>query len=103
MAWPVVITHALIPVSVYLATRLIDLAITQYENQGVTTMPQLFDVIAVDLETNKVRVIAQAVSENAAYSLETMTIERRGCDKEFFATVETGTYKQGDEWAYEVA
>ena len=102
MAWPVVIIHALIPVGVYLATRLIDLAITEYQNQGVVTMPQLFDVIAVDLETNKVRIITTAVSEDSAYALETMTIERQGCEKAFFAVVETGTFKQGDEWNYEL-
>ena len=58
----------------------------------------MFDVVAVNLETNKVRLIAEAKTEANATAIETMAVMRRGVEEEFFATVGHGAYKNGDEW-----
>lgn len=97
MAWPLIVTHALIPVGVYLATRLIDLAVTHYENQGV----KMFDVLAVNLTTNKVRILAENRTEKNADAIEMMAVENIGVYYEFFVQVPHGTYKEGDEWQFE--
>ena len=60
-----------------------------------------FDVIAVNMRTNKVSLIAEGATQNSADAVETMTAMRRGVDEEFFATVRHGTYKEGDEWTGE--
>ena len=62
-------------------------------------MTELFDVVAVDMETHKVRLIAEGKTERKAEAVETMAVVRRGVEKEFFATVKHRRYGNGDEWS----
>lgn len=57
-----------------------------------------FDIVAVNLDTNKVRMIAESKSERSAEAIEEMAVMRRGVEDEFFAAVSGGSYKNGDEW-----
>jgi hypothetical protein len=61
-------------------------------------MSALFDVVAVDLESRTVRLMAEGKTAVNAYAVETMAVMRRGVDAEFFASVPTGKYKEGDLW-----
>lgn len=56
------------------------------------------DVVAVNLETNKVRLIAESKTERNAEAIETMAVMRRGVEEEFFSVVNHGAYKEGDDW-----
>ena len=47
---------------------------------------QLYDVIAVNVETNTERFIAQGKSANNAEAIARMAVFRRGVDEEFFDT-----------------
>ena len=58
----------------------------------------MFDVIAVNMETHKVRLIGENKTERNADAIEMMAVERLGCDEEFFTKVRAGKYKDGDEW-----
>lgn len=58
-----------------------------------------FDVVAVGLETNKVRLIAENKSERNAEAIVMMAVGRRGVEEEFFSEVPHGKYKEGDTWA----
>lgn len=58
----------------------------------------LYDVIAVNMGTHKIRLIGENKSERNADAIEMMAVARIGCDEEFFVTVEAGAYKEGDEW-----
>lgn len=57
-----------------------------------------FDVVAVGLETNKVRLIAENKSERNAEAIVMMAVGRRGVEEEFFSEVPHGKYKEGDTW-----
>ena len=61
-------------------------------------MEGLYDVIAVNLESNRVRLIAENKSEANAEAIENMAVARRGVDEEFFVTVHAGEYKENSEW-----
>lgn len=61
-------------------------------------MEGLYDVIAVNLESNRVRLIAENKSEANAEAIENMAVARRGVDEEFFVTVPAGEYKENSEW-----
>ncbi len=61
-------------------------------------MTKMYDVIAVKIADHEVRMIAENKSERNAGVIEAMTEMRRGMDKEFFAIVPHGRYKEGDEW-----
>lgn len=58
----------------------------------------MFDVIAVNLGTHKVRLIGENKTERNADAIEMMAVARRGVDEEFFTTVPHGEYKEGDSW-----
>jgi len=58
----------------------------------------MYDVLAVDMNTNKVLVIAENKTERNANAIEAFAVMQRGCDKEFFVTTPSGRYKDGDEW-----
>lgn len=47
----------------------------------------LFDVIAVNIYTNKERIISSAKTERNAEAIVEMTVMRRGVDEEFFKIV----------------
>lgn len=57
-----------------------------------------FDVVAVDLNTNKVRVIDESGTEDDARAVVKMAVMRRGVDREFFATTAAGSYSENDDW-----
>lgn len=48
---------------------------------------QLFDVVAVDIKTRKVRMIAKGKSEKNADAIVRMAVMRRGVDTEFLGTI----------------
>ena len=56
------------------------------------------DVIAVNMCTNKVRLLAENKSERNAESIILMAVQRLGCNTEFFADAPAGAYKDGDTW-----
>lgn len=56
------------------------------------------DVIAVNMCTNKVRLLAENKSERNAESIILMAVQRLGCDTEFFADAPAGAYKDSDTW-----
>lgn len=50
-------------------------------------MNELFDVIAVNLETHAERLMAWNLSAKNADAFITMAVIRRGCEEEFFKAV----------------
>lgn len=59
---------------------------------------EMHDVIAVNMKTHKVRLLAENKTERNADAIEMMAVARRGCDEEFFTKSPAGKYKEGDEW-----
>lgn len=59
----------------------------------------MYDVIAVNISTRKVRLIAHGKSERNAEAILSMAVMRRGVDGEFFIEVPAGSYKDGDRYA----
>jgi len=59
----------------------------------------MFDVVAVNIDSSRVRIIAEGKTEKNAESIVNMAVIRRGCDEEFFVTVPSGRYKEGDIWS----
>lgn len=57
-----------------------------------------FDVVAVNLETGKVRFMAKNKNENDAEAIVKIAVMRRGVDEEFFSAVPAGKYSDGDKW-----
>ena len=57
-----------------------------------------YDVVAVHMNTNTVRLIAENKSERNAEAIVMMAVGRRGVDEEFFSGVPHGRYKEGDKW-----
>lgn len=60
--------------------------------------PPLYDVVAVNIESKLVRLIAEDKTLENAEAIVTMAVMRRGVDEEFFAEVPQGRYKEGDKW-----
>lgn len=59
---------------------------------------QLFDAIAVNHETRKVRLFGERKTKDNAGAISSMAVMRRGLDEEFYTEVPTGKYKEGDEY-----
>lgn len=57
-----------------------------------------YDVVAVNLETSRVRFIALDKPLANAERIVERAIERNGVDEEFYAEVPAGVYEAGDEW-----
>jgi len=57
-----------------------------------------YDVLAVNLKTNTVRFMAQGKTKANAEAIENMAVMRRGVDEEFFTTVISGSYSEGEKW-----
>ena len=57
-----------------------------------------YDVVAIDLTTNEVRLIEQGATLPNAEAIVAMAVMRRGCDEEFFAEVPAGKYVGGERW-----
>ena len=58
----------------------------------------LWDVVAVNVDSRKVRMIAEGKSAKNAEAIVMMAVSRRGVEEEFFAEVEAGMYAEGDRW-----
>jgi hypothetical protein len=58
----------------------------------------LFDVVAVNIQTGVVRLMASKLDYEDANNFKKMAICRRGVETEFFSTVPAGTYGIGDQW-----
>ena len=58
----------------------------------------MFDVVAVNIKTGIVRLMAQSKSQPNAEAIVKMAVMRRGVEDEFFADVPQGKYKEGDKW-----
>ena len=54
-----------------------------------------YDVVAVNIKTNKVRFFGQDKTLGNAEAIVKMAIMRRGLDKEFYAVVENGSHVEG--------
>lgn len=59
---------------------------------------ELYDVVAVNLETRKARLIAEKKTERNADATLMMAVMRRGVEKEFFEVVPSGTVLEGQDW-----
>ena len=57
---------------------------------------QRYDVIGVQIATNKVRVMGTHKTHLAAEAYRDMAVIRRGIDEEFFAVVPAGLYDDED-------
>lgn len=60
---------------------------------------KLYDVVAVNIKTGAVRLIAQGETNRNADAIESMAVMRRGVKEEFFSVVTANTYQDGDHWA----
>lgn len=58
-----------------------------------------FDVVAVDIKTNEVRVFARNKTEENAEAIIGMAVARRGVETEFYTTTRPGQYDDGDKYA----
>ena len=58
----------------------------------------MFDVVAVDMETNVVRLIAENKTDKNAQAIIAFALMKRGGETEFFADVPHGKYKGGETW-----
>lgn len=56
----------------------------------------LFDVVAVTIQTGRMRILAERKTEDNAEAIVKMAVIRRGVEVEFYKTVPTGTVKEGD-------
>ncbi len=61
-----------------------------------------YDVVAIDINRNTVRLIANGKSLANAEAIVMMAIARRGLEEELFSEVVSGTYNDGDKWEGEV-
>lgn len=62
-------------------------------------MSELYDVVAVNLTTNRVRLLATEKTLGNAGAIVTMAVVRRAVEDEFFAGAPVGKYKDGDKWS----
>lgn len=60
--------------------------------------PTLYDVVAIENHSGRVRRIAEGKTEDNAEAIVKMAVMRRGLDEEFFAPVKAGAYNDGDQW-----
>jgi len=58
----------------------------------------LFDVVAVNFKTGKVRIFARNKNERNADAILMMSVARRGVEEEFYSEAAPGKYQEGDEW-----
>ena len=57
-----------------------------------------YAVLAVNLETKKVRIIAVEKTENGAEATVNLAVFRRGVETEFFVAVPATDYSEGETW-----
>ncbi|MDZ4346124.1 MAG: hypothetical protein U1E51_27240 [Candidatus Binatia bacterium] len=61
-------------------------------------MEKLFDVIAVNFNTMRVRLFSRNRNSKNAEAIINMAVIRRGVDEEFYTEVVAGKYQEGDEY-----
>ena len=61
-------------------------------------MEKLFDVVAVEMATHKIEIMAEKKTARNAEAIENMAVGRRGVETHFYTTVPCGKYNNGDEW-----
>jgi hypothetical protein len=59
---------------------------------------ELFDVVAVSMVTDKVRVLGSSKSKDDADAIVAAAVMRCGIESEFFCKVHAGSYQEGDIW-----
>ena len=59
---------------------------------------QLYDVLAVTIDTRKVRLIAEQKTLPNAEAIVNMAVMRRGIDTEFYVAVVNGSHKVGETY-----
>ena len=64
----------------------------------MTEETKMYDVIAVNMTTHKIRMLGENKTKRNADAIELMPVARLGCDEEFFTKTPAGMYKEGDEW-----
>ena len=68
------------------------------ESTVIRLEDKMYDVIAVNMKTHKVRLLGKNKTERNADAIEMMGVARLGCYEEFFTRAPAGKYKDGDEW-----
>jgi hypothetical protein len=58
----------------------------------------LYDVVAVNIQSGRVRLMAEGKTRDNAEAVVTMAVMRRGVEEEFYAEVPAGAYHEGDDW-----
>lgn len=58
----------------------------------------LYDVIAINIDTRKVRLISQGKTLPNAEAIVKMAVMRRGVEEEFFVEVLSNLYQEGEIW-----
>lgn len=61
-------------------------------------MEKLFDVVAVEMATHRVELLAEKKTERNADAIVMMAVVRRGVETHFYGIVPSGKCKNGDEW-----
>jgi hypothetical protein len=59
---------------------------------------KLFDVLAVDMTTHKIEIMAEKKTKRNADAIEMMAVMRRGVETHFYTSEPSGKHKDGDEW-----
>lgn len=62
------------------------------------TPTESFDVVAVNIDTNRVRLLATGKDKSNVEAIVSMAVMRRGVDEEFYVGVTQGKYHDGDLW-----
>lgn len=65
---------------------------------STTPEDRKFDVVAVCLKSNRVSLVSERLTEKNAEAVVSMAVLRRGNDDQFYASVPTGLYLEGDAW-----
>ncbi len=60
---------------------------------------RLYDAIAINNETNRIRIFGSNLTLPNAEAISAMAIMRRGCDEERYSEVPAGKFKEGDIYA----
>lgn len=58
----------------------------------------MFDVLAVNINTGLVRIIAHGKNEKNAEAIVAMAVMRRGVEEEFFTEVPSGSHSNGMQY-----
>lgn len=71
---------------------------TRMSNTKSKPKELLYDVVAVHIKKNTVRLFGTEKTLRNAEAIVEMAVMRRGVDTEFYSEVPTGMYAEGDQW-----